>query len=62
MDSQFGIQGKDFVILVADASSAYSILKFKVCLDWNFKDDVDKIISIDNNKLMSLGGPVGDRV
>ncbi len=50
------------MILVADASSAYSILKFKVNINWNFEDDVDKIITLDNNKLMSLGGPVGDRV
>ena len=30
MDSLFGIQGKDFVIVAADCTSAYSILKYKV--------------------------------
>jgi len=30
MDSLFGLQGKDFVILAADCTAAFSILKFKV--------------------------------
>ena len=53
MDSQFAIQGKDFVLVAADATVAYSIMKFK--------DNEDKIITIDNNKILCLGGPVGDR-
>ena len=27
-----------------------------------FKEDEDKILVIDNNKLLCLGGPVGDRI
>lgn len=30
MDSLFGLQGKDFVILAADCTAARSIIKFKV--------------------------------
>lgn len=30
MDSIIGIKGKDFVILAADTSNAYSVLKMKV--------------------------------
>ncbi len=33
---------------------AYSVLKFK--------EDEDKILTIDNNKLLCIGGPVGDRI
>ena len=32
MDSLFGIQGKDFVIVAADCTAAFSILKFKVII------------------------------
>jgi 20S proteasome subunit beta 4 len=40
--------------VAADASVIYSIMKFK--------EDEDKILCIDNNKLLCLGGPTGDRV
>ena len=32
MDSVFGLQGKDFVIVAADCSAVRSILKFKVSI------------------------------
>ena len=35
-------------------TSAYSILKFKT--------DEDKILELEGNKLLGIGGPVGDRV
>ncbi len=42
------------MLVAADASQVSSVLKFK--------EDEDKILQIDNNKLLCLGGPVGDRV
>ena len=36
MDSLIGIKGKDFVILAADTFNAYSVLKMKVILKFNF--------------------------
>ena len=54
MDSVIGIQGKDFVLIAADQTSAYSIMKFK--------RDEDKLMTLDNKKLLGIGGPVGDRV
>lgn len=54
MDSQFAIQGKDFVLIAADASVAQSIVKFK--------EDEDKMVTIDGDKVLCMGGPVSDRV
>lgn len=42
------------MLVAADASQVSSVLKFK--------EDEDKILEIDGNKLLCLGGPVGDRV
>ena len=53
-DSIIGIQGKDFVLMAADMTSAYSILKFKT--------DEDKVMELEGGKLLGIGGPVGDRV
>lgn len=53
MDSLIGIRGPDFVVLASD-TVAYSNI-FRLSL----KDD--KIMEIDNNKLIGLGGPIGDR-
>ena len=41
-------------MVAADMTSSYSILKFKT--------DEDKILQLDGNKLLAIGGPVGDRV
>lgn len=41
-------------MIAADANAVSSVLKFK--------EDEDKILLIDDNKLLCLGGPVGDRV
>jgi 20S proteasome subunit beta 4 len=41
------------VLVAADASVAQSIVKFK--------EDEDKILTIDDDKLLSIGGPVSDR-
>ncbi|KAH7648223.1 hypothetical protein RS030_122017 [Cryptosporidium xiaoi] len=53
MDSLIGIRGPDFVVLASD-TVAYSNV-FRLSL----KDD--KIMEIDNNKLIGIGGPIGDR-
>ena len=42
------------MLIAADATSVSSIVKFK--------EDEDKILFIDDDKLLCLGGPVGDRV
>jgi 20S proteasome alpha/beta subunit len=41
-------------MVAADMTSSYSILKFKT--------NEDKILQLDGNKLLAIGGPVGDRV
>ncbi len=38
MDSIIGIKGKDFVILAADTSNAYSVLKMKVFYSFIYLD------------------------
>ncbi|EGR33212.1 proteasome subunit beta, putative [Ichthyophthirius multifiliis] len=48
MDSAFGLAGKDFVILVTDSAVAYSIVKLK--------NTEDKIVNLDENKLMAMSG------
>lgn len=54
MDSLFGIQGKDYVIVAADCAAAHSILKLK--------DDEDKIMNLDDDKLLGLSGEAADRL
>lgn len=53
MDCLLGVQGKDFVIIAADASQSRSVIVFK--------NDEDKILKLDNSKLMAAAGPAGDR-
>ncbi len=38
MDSIIGIKGKDFIILAADTSNAYSVLKMKVFTSFIYLD------------------------
>uniref|UniRef100_K3X2V0 Proteasome subunit beta n=1 Tax=Globisporangium ultimum (strain ATCC 200006 / CBS 805.95 / DAOM BR144) TaxID=431595 RepID=K3X2V0_GLOUD len=54
MDSIFGIVGKDFVIVAADAKVARSILVYK--------DDEDKTVDLDSHKVLVGSGPQSDRV
>jgi len=53
MDSIFGIQGPDFVIVVCDGSVAHSILKIKDC--------EDKITKLDDHKILGISGEGADR-
>ena len=53
MDSRLGICGKDWVILAADASVAYSIMKLK--------KDEDKIYKLNDTSCMSVAGETCDR-
>lgn len=53
MDSIFGIQGKDFVIIAADTGVARSIVRLT--------GSEDKIVTLDNDKIMALAGEAGDR-
>ncbi len=52
MDTTFGIKGKDFVLLVADAGIIRSIFKLK--------ENEDKIFTVNENKLISIGGKLAD--
>eukprot|EP01035_Chromulina_nebulosa_P020243 gene20243-26280_t len=52
MDSVFGLIGKDFVILAADATSSRSILVFQ--------HDLDKIVSLDTHKIIASSGVAAD--
>uniref|UniRef100_A0A0G4GZ24 Proteasome subunit beta n=1 Tax=Chromera velia CCMP2878 TaxID=1169474 RepID=A0A0G4GZ24_9ALVE len=52
MESAFGIQGKDFVLLCADSYAAFSVFRFK--------EDEDKIMKIDDDKLIVGAGPYSD--
>lgn len=54
MESIFGIVGKDFVLVAADAKAARSILVYK--------DDEDKMMQLDSHKLLLGAGPQSDRV
>lgn len=54
MESIFGIVGKDFVLVAADAKAARSILVYK--------DDEDKMVQLDSHKLLLGAGPQSDRV
>ena len=52
MDCLFGVKGKDFVVLAADGTVEFSIVKFK--------DNEDKI-SVIENKLVAAAGSQGER-
>jgi len=51
-DSLFGIKFEGGVVLAANASAAFSVLRIK--------DDEDRIMEIDDNKLIACAGPAGD--
>ncbi len=46
MDSLIAIKGKDFVIIAADTTNAYSVLRMKVML-FPFQNYDDKIWNLD---------------
>eukprot|EP00405_Crypthecodinium_cohnii_P045830 CAMPEP_0206570944 /NCGR_PEP_ID=MMETSP0325_2-20121206/27338_1 /ASSEMBLY_ACC=CAM_ASM_000347 /TAXON_ID=2866 /ORGANISM="Crypthecodinium cohnii, Strain Seligo" /LENGTH=243 /DNA_ID=CAMNT_0054074827 /DNA_START=77 /DNA_END=809 /DNA_ORIENTATION=+ len=50
-EALFGIKGKDFVIIAADAQTAFSVIKLK--------DDYDKIWEVEG-KLFAASGPTAD--
>lgn len=52
MESIIALQGKDYVLIAADVSSARSIIVMK--------DDMDKIYPLDNCKLFAAAGVPGD--
>jgi len=54
MDTLFGIAGKDFALLVSDRSEATSIFRLK--------DDVTKIVNLDDTKILGLNGEQCHRV
>eukprot|EP00915_Cephaloidophora_sp_WS-2016_P006422 GHVH01008655.1.p1 GENE.GHVH01008655.1~~GHVH01008655.1.p1 ORF type:complete len:194 (+),score=37.23 GHVH01008655.1:104-685(+) len=54
MDTVLGFKGKDFVIVAADAFAASSIIRFK--------DDEEKILKVDDDKLIGISGPAADRM
>jgi len=53
-DIVLGLVGKDFALIATDQAVSRSIVVYK--------DTEDKIISIDNNKLLGAAGPASDRV
>ncbi|CAD8139992.1 unnamed protein product [Paramecium pentaurelia] len=53
MDSIFGLQGGDFVIVACDGSIAHSILKIK--------ETEDKILKLDDHKIFGISGEGADR-
>jgi 20S proteasome subunit beta 4 len=54
MDSVFAFVGKDYVLMACDAAQARSIVLMK--------GDQDKIMKLDQHKLMGLSGEIGDAV
>eukprot|EP01026_Neomeris_dumetosa_P030002 TRINITY_DN2412_c0_g2_i3.p3 TRINITY_DN2412_c0_g2~~TRINITY_DN2412_c0_g2_i3.p3 ORF type:complete len:193 (-),score=36.49 TRINITY_DN2412_c0_g2_i3:166-744(-) len=54
MDFLMGIVGKEFVLVCSDTSAVMQII--------NLKDDEDKLLPIDQRKIMALSGEPGDRV
>eukprot|EP01025_Chloroclados_australasicus_P034927 TRINITY_DN3566_c0_g2_i3.p3 TRINITY_DN3566_c0_g2~~TRINITY_DN3566_c0_g2_i3.p3 ORF type:complete len:193 (+),score=26.19 TRINITY_DN3566_c0_g2_i3:104-682(+) len=54
MDFLMGIRGKDFVLVCSDTAAVMQII--------NLKDDEDKLVPIDQRKIMALSGEPGDRV
>ena len=64
MDSLFALQGENFVIMGADCTCAYSILKFKVMIIpilISKKETQDKILLLDDDKLFGIAGEAGDK-
>jgi 20S proteasome subunit beta 4 len=53
MDSLIGLTGKDYVLFLADTAQARSILKMKAT--------EDKIMVIDDTKMIAMSGDTGDR-
>ena len=53
MDSVVGLVGENFVLIAADQSAAFSIIRLK--------DDEDKILPIDSNKLLGAAGETSSR-
>lgn len=54
MDSLIGLKGKDFVLVAADSYAGYSLFRLK--------DNEDKIMEVDANKLFGMAGPPGERM
>ncbi len=54
MEFFIGVKGRDFVMLCGDTAAAHSVI--------TIKQDEDKIVPIDDFKLMALAGEPGDRV
>jgi len=52
MDSLIALSGKDFVLMAADVTSARSIVIMK--------EDTDKIMELDEHKLLGFAGEQGD--
>eukprot|EP00761_Pharyngomonas_kirbyi_P008214 gb/GECH01008225.1/.p1 GENE.gb/GECH01008225.1/~~gb/GECH01008225.1/.p1 ORF type:complete len:204 (+),score=46.23 gb/GECH01008225.1/:1-612(+) len=52
-DTLLGIVGKDFCLLAADATASFSIILMK--------DDEDKLMHLDDHKILAAGGEKGDR-
>jgi len=53
-DVVLGLVGRDFVLIATDQAVSRSIVVYK--------DTEDKIITIDNNKIIGAAGPASDRV
>lgn len=53
MDSVFGFQGEDYVILGSDCSAQFSIIRLK--------DDEPKMFALDDHKLLACAGETSDR-
>ncbi|KAJ1608985.1 putative 20S proteasome beta subunit D2 [Cryptosporidium canis] len=54
MDSLIGIKGPDFVVLASDTVAFSNVFRLSL------KDD--KIMEVDENKLIGVGGTLGDRM
>ncbi|KAL8438966.1 hypothetical protein Efla_005101 [Eimeria flavescens] len=54
MDTLIGLRGKDFAVVAADKYACSSIVRMK--------NDEDKVLPVDDDKLLALSGEVGDRV
>ena len=52
MDTLIGVRGKDFVIIASEMSVDYSIIRLKA--------DEDKIVELDNDKLIGSQGELAD--
>nr|ANM86165.1 proteasome subunit beta type-2-A [Stygiella incarcerata] len=53
MDTLIGLVGKDYVLVAADASQAFSIIAMKT--------DEDKMVEVEDKKVMAIAGEAGDR-